>query len=155
MLACKPVNPKNRLVIGQAIDRIAHLQQVEHTHVIRLMGPYVMVRDISILVYSLADCHLDAFHEQLQETSSTDSVWDEQMVSSRAHFNKFLAHVVRYLHSKCLKHLAIKATKLPCPKALQVTDSPTDNTRSTSPILEPHNHTTSMIRQTWMALHHY
>ena len=89
-----------------------------------------------MLVYSVVDCHLNAFREQLQEASSIDLVWDKQMVSSRAHFNKVLAHVVRYLHSKCLKHLDIKATKLPCLKALQVTDSPSDNTRSTPPISE-------------------
>ena len=56
---------------------------------IHLIGSYALVRQISMLVYSVVDCHLDAFREQLQEASSIDSVWDKQMVSSRAHLTKF------------------------------------------------------------------
>ena len=107
-----------------------------------------------MLVYSVVDCHLNAFREQLQETSSTDSIWHEQMDSSHAHFNKYLVHAVRYLKSKLLIHMDIKATELPCPKALKVTNSASDNTKSTSPISESRDHTTSMIRQTRLGLRH-
>ena len=64
-LACKSVYVKKRLVIGQAIDEVAHLKQTEYTHVIHLMGPYALVREISMLMYSLAGCHLNELHKQL------------------------------------------------------------------------------------------
>lgn len=108
MLARKTVFAKTLLTVEQVIDEMAHLQKMDHAHVIRLVGSYAMGREISILMYPVADYNLDDFHDQILLELQDSHTTQHNMIASHSSFIRRLTAAVKYLHESYLKHMDIK-----------------------------------------------
>jgi serine/threonine protein kinase len=89
----------------EAITEVAHLTRLDHAHILRVIGTYVKGRELSILLYPVANCNLERFLERYRQTSTSD-------LSGRETFLKncfpCLSSAVRYIHRKLTKHMDIK-----------------------------------------------
>jgi len=90
-----------------AIREVEHLHRVQHSHVVRLVGTYVIGINLAILTYPCAEWNLEAF----MRTSYTAE--DHQIRSkSLRQFVTCLANVFDFMHSLPIKHMDIKPQNL-------------------------------------------
>ncbi|GME57781.1 kinase-like protein [Neofusicoccum parvum] len=103
LLARKTIRCTQRMKREDAAREVAHLQAVNHAHVVRLVGTYVFEgsRDLHILLYPVADCDLEAFMD----------VEDVDKASIKTFF-ACLAGTLAFLHAKAIKHMDIKPRNL-------------------------------------------
>lgn len=106
-LARKTIRCNHKFTQEQAIDEVKHLQRLDYSHVIRVIGTYVMENELSILLYPVATFDLGTFIEKLNPNSLSYEDWRAR-ITSLAYFDGCLIAALRYLHSKLIKHMDIK-----------------------------------------------
>ncbi|KAF2020246.1 kinase-like protein [Aaosphaeria arxii CBS 175.79] len=90
-----------------ALREVQHLYRVQHSHIVRLVGTYVIGNDLAILTYPCAEWNLEVFMRTL--TTAEDM---EIRRKSLRHFFTCLAKVLDFMHSFPLKHMDIKPQNL-------------------------------------------
>jgi serine/threonine protein kinase len=82
------------------------LKKLQHAHIVRIMGTYVLGRKLSILLYPVANHNLETFLEAMNEGDSHENL--ENMRRSCKGFFTCLSSAMHYIHSKLTKHMDIK-----------------------------------------------
>jgi serine/threonine protein kinase len=91
----------------QAVTEVAHMTRLSHAHILRVIGTYVKGRELSILLYPVAEYNLTTFLEALPQRSGREVPRDNKY-SSATHFFPCLSSSVRHIHSTLTKHMDIK-----------------------------------------------
>ncbi|KAF2707911.1 kinase-like protein [Pleomassaria siparia CBS 279.74] len=89
------------------IKEVQHLYRVQHSHVVRLVGTYVIGVDIAILTYPCAEWNLEAF---MQTTYTAEDRLERS--TSLQQFFTCLANLFDFMHSLPLKHMDVKPQNL-------------------------------------------
>lgn len=103
---------KRRITKSEAINEVAHLTQLRHPHILRLIGTYVIGNELSILLYPVTEDNLESFLDRMskcrKETSrvALDELCD--LILSCEQFLSCLANAVEHIHSAFMKHMDIK-----------------------------------------------
>ena len=102
-----------------AIEEVAHLTKLRHAHIIRVIGTYVVGKELSILLYPVAEYNLESFLDILHEHSKqpdTDGAYSKSqicdMVLACRRFPSCLAGGIAYVHSNITRHMDIKPQNL-------------------------------------------
>ena len=106
LLARKTINCHRRIKREDAIKEVEHLQRLKHTHIIQVVGTYTFARNLSILLYPVAEYNLDTFLEEIQEPERTKEFYSMEQ-SLRAFFG-CLSSTLSFIHDALTKHLDIK-----------------------------------------------
>lgn len=113
-LARKTVRCTRRLKREDALKEVEHLQRLEHSHLVRVVGTYIVTprKDLSILLYPVAEYNLETFLDSISE--DVDSKDDHQLVlashkvRSVTTFFGCLAQTLAFIHANLIKHMDIK-----------------------------------------------
>ncbi|KAF2677952.1 kinase-like protein [Lentithecium fluviatile CBS 122367] len=100
-------NKWNGLKREDALREVQHLYRVQHSHIVRLVGTYVIGTDLAILTYPCAEWNLEGFMELVRTADDTTA----ECASLRQFFT-CLAKVLDFMHSFPLKHMDIKPQNL-------------------------------------------
>jgi serine/threonine protein kinase len=106
-LARKSMFARPEARLSAALDEIRHLKKLKHAHIVRIVGAYVLEREISILTYPVADYDLESFLkefmylEQTRENLSEIAVFLQKAPSC-------LSHGLAFVHENLIRHLDIK-----------------------------------------------
>jgi serine/threonine protein kinase len=99
-----------RLTKEEAIDEFAHLTRLDHSHIVRVIGTYTFGRELSILMYPVAEYNLeDVLHKfafNAKEKKRKDMV--ENMANSALGYFACLSNALDHIHHKLIKHMDIK-----------------------------------------------
>jgi serine/threonine protein kinase len=107
LLARKTIRCNRYFTKAKAIEEVAHLSRLDHSHVVQVIGTYTMGNELSILMYPVAEYSLDSFINDLDPRMHSEEHW-EDMISSLEGFIGCLAGTVAYIHSSMTKHMDIK-----------------------------------------------
>jgi serine/threonine protein kinase len=93
---------KQTMTQEEAVAEVSHLTRLNHAHILRIIGTYVKGRELSILLYPVADCNLEAFLESYRDMrlSGMGSFLEECF--------SCLSSAVNYIHRNLTKHMDIK-----------------------------------------------
>ncbi|EFQ86098.1 hypothetical protein PTT_18737 [Pyrenophora teres f. teres 0-1] len=95
--------PLNRM---KAIEEVAHLTRLKHSHIVRVIGTYTVSKELSILMYPVADHNLDDFLLQLFEEQQ--QYLRPFMLKSTLKFFGCLISAIHAIHMRLIKHMDIK-----------------------------------------------
>jgi serine/threonine protein kinase len=104
LLARKTMLCKKTLDKEEAIKEVAHLSALEHPHILRVIGTYVMGNQLSILLYPVAEWNLKQFMESMRG----ELLFASGRFFSCDRFFGCLCNATCYIHSKLTKHMDIK-----------------------------------------------
>ncbi|KAF2791073.1 kinase-like protein, partial [Melanomma pulvis-pyrius CBS 109.77] len=107
LLARKTIRCNRYLTKDKAIEEVAHLSRLKHSHVVQVIGTYTMGTELSILMYPVAEHNLETFIQDLDPRNQSELVWTRKLVALGAFFG-CLVHAVEYLHSNMTKHMDLK-----------------------------------------------
>ncbi|ORY16592.1 kinase-like domain-containing protein [Clohesyomyces aquaticus] len=107
LLARKTIQCNRRFTKEQAIEEVAHLTRLQHSHILQVIGTYTMDTTISILLYPVADYNLSAFLDRLTPDLLGIEEWNRRKFFLRRSFG-CLSYTVCYIHQKLVKHMDIK-----------------------------------------------
>lgn len=119
-LARKTVFCRNFPRRADAMKEVEHLQRLRHAHLVRLVGTYTLRRDLSILLYPVAEYNLAEFLPTLccenpqvsryLSTSYPDIRVRERLLRRLSLFTFFgcLSNALHFVHSNATKHMDIK-----------------------------------------------
>jgi serine/threonine protein kinase len=96
-------NRRTRLKREDALQEVQQLYRVQHSHVVRLVGTYVIGDELAILTYPCAEWNL----EQFLVIAPTASVLAER-TQAISKFFTCLAKTLDFIHSFPIKHMDIK-----------------------------------------------
>ncbi|KAF2634264.1 kinase-like protein [Massarina eburnea CBS 473.64] len=105
-----------------ALREVQHLYRLQHSHIVRLVGTYVIGTELSIITYPCAEWNLEQF---MESTRTTDDATVK--CASLCQFFTCLAKVLDFMHSFPLKHMDIK------PQNLLVRDIRSSNVSESDP----------------------
>ncbi|KAF2621390.1 kinase-like protein [Macroventuria anomochaeta] len=110
---------KRHITRSEAIDEVVHLTQLRHAHILRVIGTYVIGKELSILLYPVAEYNLESFldilHEHVKQTGTAEAYSESHifdMMTACRQFPLCLANGIAYMHSKFTKHMDIKPQNL-------------------------------------------
>lgn len=103
-LARKTIRCSVRIKRNDAAVEVEHLQKLRHTHIIRIVGTYVVGNELAILLYPVAEWNLETF---LEEKPLSIRDHDDGLTGLLACF-PCLANAVEFLHANTVKHMDIK-----------------------------------------------
>ncbi|KAF2019244.1 kinase-like protein [Aaosphaeria arxii CBS 175.79] len=106
-LARKTIRCNRNFPKSRAIEEVAHLTKLNHSHIVRVIGTYTRGNELSILLYPATEYNLETFLQELDPTNLHTSEWEERRSSLRNFFG-CLAHAVAYLSRNLIKHMDIK-----------------------------------------------
>ncbi|EAT78958.2 hypothetical protein SNOG_13511 [Parastagonospora nodorum SN15] len=98
---------KRNMTQEEAIAEVSHLSRLAHAHIIRFIGTYVHGRELSILLYPVADYNLRGFLDDFQSGSSPPER-QARMSASCTKFYSCLSSAVLHIHRNLTKHMDIK-----------------------------------------------
>jgi serine/threonine protein kinase len=108
LLARKTITcSKQTMTKEEAITEVSHLTRLNHAHILRIIGTYVKGRELSILLYPVAQYNLEGFIEHFQH-GTDDGYARLDMYLASQKFYPCLSSGVRYIHSHLTKHMDIK-----------------------------------------------
>jgi serine/threonine protein kinase len=121
-MARKTIYTKTPFTRESAIREFGHMARLKHSHIIRLIGAYVCMREFCILMYPVANGNLEMFLECLRKSSPEKILSDEHspddhlfemtqveaMAFSCTGFFSCLSSAIRYIHGSITKHMDIK-----------------------------------------------
>lgn len=87
----------------EAVLEVQHLYRAQHSHIVRLVGTYVVEDDLAILTYPCAEWDLQRFMSTT--ATASDSL---HRASSLRKFFTCLANVLDFIHSCPIKHMDLK-----------------------------------------------
>jgi serine/threonine protein kinase len=91
----------------EAIAEVSHLTRLNHSHIVRVIGTYVKGRELSILLYPVADYNLETFLDEYRATPEKSDLWIS-MRYSRDRLYCCLSSAVQFIHRNLTKHMDIK-----------------------------------------------
>lgn len=106
LLARKTINCHKRLTREDAIKEVEHLQRLKNTHIVQVVGSYIFGKNLSILLYPVAEYNLKDFLEELLESKRDDKF--KAMENSIRGFFGCLSSTISFIHAARTKHLDIK-----------------------------------------------
>jgi serine/threonine protein kinase len=113
VVARKTIQYARRLNTKAAISEIEKLQRIRHQHIRRVVGSYTFKNTLSILLYPVAQYHLETFMDstfnEMREPVRQSDNGKFRKASSLCTFFFCLAHAVDFLHQSLIMHGAIKA----------------------------------------------
>jgi serine/threonine protein kinase len=98
---------KRTMTKEEAVAEISHLTQLSHAHILRVIGTYVKGRELSILLYPVADCNLEVFLDHYREMRPYSDQWLGIAIFLER-CASCLSSAVRYIHRNLTKHMDIK-----------------------------------------------
>lgn len=107
LLARKTVLCTKRFPVAKAIQEAAELKRLQHAHILRVIGTYVIGKEFSILLYPVAKYNLADCLSLIRTASSSYEDWRD-IFSSMKSFIPCLSAAVQYMHSELTKHMDIK-----------------------------------------------
>ncbi|KAF1972045.1 kinase-like protein, partial [Bimuria novae-zelandiae CBS 107.79] len=112
LLARKTVHCNRHLTTEKAIDEVAHLSRLSHSHVVRVIGTYTIRNELSILIFLVAEWDLKQFLDrEVQPTHIGDPSYNDTF-SSLTRFLICIANAMEYIHSNMTKYMDIKPRNL-------------------------------------------
>ena len=111
MLARKTIRCNRSFTKQQAVEEVANLSKLDHSHVVRIIGTYVMGRQLSILMYPVADCNLQSFLDVINHVEGPEEDWHERIAACR-NFFRCLSSALRHIHQHTMKHMDIKPSNI-------------------------------------------
>jgi serine/threonine protein kinase len=122
LLARKTINCRFAITTKEAFREVQHLQKLRHSHIVRVVGTYVMGRQLSILLYPVADYNLADFMDLALNENSMSQDHETNSLKNRSpkmywlhRFFHCLGSTVQFLHDENLpvvKHMDIKPENL-------------------------------------------
>jgi len=106
-LARKTVFCNRKFTKEQAVQEVAHIMRLSHAHVMRVIGTYTIGKEISILLYPVAEYNLETFLATTIEAEVQDGEWFAMLHASRRLIPS-LTSAIHYIHSMLTKHMDIK-----------------------------------------------
>jgi serine/threonine protein kinase len=110
LLARKTIDCRRRMTREEAIVEVENLQRLKHTHIVRVVGTYVFAKNLSILLYPVAEYSLDSFIDELLAPKRSESF--AMMEKSMRGFFGCLSSTLNFIHGSFTKHLDIKPKNL-------------------------------------------
>ena len=107
LLARKTIPCGRRLTRAQVIEEVAHLTRLNHAHILRVIGTYVVGKELSILLYPVAEYNLDDFLSCFWNATPTQHEW-ASMSRSISRFYGCLSSALAHIHGCLTKHMDIK-----------------------------------------------
>jgi serine/threonine protein kinase len=126
-MARKTIHTGEHFTKDQAIEEVVHMTRLKHSHIIRLIGTYIWMKEFCMLMYPVANGNLEMFLEcltknplemvspnanALDKTLSDEPHFDitqaTAMASSCLGFFSCLSSAIRYIHGSITKHMDIK-----------------------------------------------
>jgi serine/threonine protein kinase len=98
---------KQTMTREEAITEVSHLTRLNHAHILRVIGSYVKGRELSILLYPVADYNLENFLDEFRDAPGDSDMWNN-MVHSSERFYSCLSSAVQCIHRSLTKHMDIK-----------------------------------------------
>jgi serine/threonine protein kinase len=95
----------------QAIEEVAHLDKIQHSHIVRVVGTYTIAKELSILLYPVAEYNLDTFLREMADLFTNPTSQETDVPNYGMSVSKFfgcLCNAVTFLHSKMVKHMDLK-----------------------------------------------
>lgn len=126
-LARKTIFCSKRFTKQQAIEEVAHLEKIQHSHIIRVIGTYTIGKELSILLYPVAEYNLEIFLQDLREHCRGIGHFIPGYLMALKDFFGCLSNAVEFIHSKMTKHMDTK------PKNILVRKVPGKNGSKRSP----------------------
>ncbi|KAF2737720.1 kinase-like protein [Polyplosphaeria fusca] len=105
LLARKTINCQRKLRREDAIREVEHLQHLKHTHILQVVGTYTFKKNLSILLYPVAEYNLTTF---LTEMIDHENKLSFDMEDSARKFFGCLSSSLHFIHKARTKHLDIK-----------------------------------------------
>jgi hypothetical protein len=102
-LVRKTITCNWRIKREDALQEVKLLYRAQHSHIVRLVGTYVIDNKLAILTYPCAEWNLEQF---LVTTPTAPDAEDRTKALSK--FFKCLAKVLDFIHSYPIKHMDIK-----------------------------------------------
>lgn len=118
MLARKKIRCNWRLKPEDAIEEVAQLQRLRHSHIVRAVGTYIIAKELSILLYPATDYTMESFLEEYAELSTAHPQLPHEknkcfhMRQDISRFFRCLQSTIHFLHDNLVKHMDIKPTNL-------------------------------------------
>jgi serine/threonine protein kinase len=114
-LARKTIRCNRTLTREEAAKEVRHLQQLQHRHVVRLVGTYILKKNLSILMYPATEYSLDGFldkvHDELsclQDPEILRYSWCSRLLRLIA----CLINAIVFIHAQNTKHMDIKPSNI-------------------------------------------
>ncbi|OCL13651.1 kinase-like protein [Glonium stellatum] len=128
-LACKTIKCGQKLKRENAIKEVEHLQRLQHSHIVRVVGTYAIGKDLSILLYLVAEYNLETLMDSIYERVSLTPISEcvgptttggsangefllsTECVTKKLYLKDFfgcLSNALQYIHSHVTKHMDIK-----------------------------------------------
>ncbi|KAF2188688.1 kinase-like protein [Zopfia rhizophila CBS 207.26] len=125
-LARKKIRCNQRLTRENAFTEVEHLHSLQHRHIVQVVGSYILRKDLSILLYPVADSNLEEFMDDtlgyMLNYRFNDPHWNgdslENIIETLhrsealARFYGCLSSAVRFIHQMNIKHMDIKPKNL-------------------------------------------
>ncbi|KAF2002636.1 kinase-like protein [Amniculicola lignicola CBS 123094] len=124
-LAQKRIRCNRRLTPYDAVVEVQHLQRLKHFHLIRVVGTYIIRRDLAILLYPVTEWNLEEFMDdtidQLADVKDFSGSYEHRtrVLSLRTFFG-CLCNSLQYIHRMNIKHMDIKPKNI----LVRKTDTP-------------------------------
>jgi serine/threonine protein kinase len=114
-LARKTIRCIRKPTREEAAKEIRHLQELQHRHTVRLVGTYMLKKNLSILMYPATEYSLDGFLDVVYDDLSSSQVsttsrylWCTQLLQVIA----CLVNAVAFIHAQNTKHMDIKPNNI-------------------------------------------
>jgi serine/threonine protein kinase len=109
-LARKTMRCKGSWHPNTLLQEVSHLQNLQHFHIVQLVGTYLQGREFSLLMYPAADCHLGTFMEDTEDMKGDNEHSNEYWERRRFLIRSLccLASAVECVHRNSAKHMDIK-----------------------------------------------
>lgn len=114
-LARKTIRCIRRLTREEAVKEVSHLQQLQHRHIIRLVGTYMLNKNLSILMYPATEYSLDGVLDLVHEKLSrfqVSAIYRYALCSRLLRLIACLINAVAFIHAQNTKHMDIKPNNI-------------------------------------------
>jgi serine/threonine protein kinase len=102
-LARKTIRCTRRFTKEMVVTEVQHLQELQHRHIVRLVGTYTFKKNLAILLYPAARWNLDEFLDKYIHNPP-----DTQRKLSPWRFFGCLANAMAFIYKSNVKHMDIK-----------------------------------------------
>ncbi|KAF2035179.1 kinase-like protein [Setomelanomma holmii] len=113
-LARKKIICNRHLKKEDAVLEVAHLQRLQHSHVVRVVGTYTLRKTLVILLYPVAEWDLEAFMDEYLDLL-TEKTWQLSSLTFTDTLITFigcLSTAICFIHEQNIKHMDIKPKNL-------------------------------------------
>lgn len=105
LLARKTVKCNRRLTKENAVMEVQHLQRLQHSHIVRVVGTYTIHKSLCILLYPAADQNLDELMDSLVDLEPKDPRHGSHVLPELL---GCLSNAISFIHRENVKHMDIK-----------------------------------------------